>query len=214
MPLALVANVCSEDHGPPATPGAPLIVRCFVAIDLSPAIREAVARAQANLHHAARRADVRWVDPSGCHVTLKFLGEVAEANVEAVERALACVIAGHPALTLDVERLGGFPSVRRPRVVWAGLTGNLEQLGRLAGAIETSLAPLGFPPETRPLRGHITLARVRSPHGLGRLVRALEVAAGTQLGRWTVHEVVLYRSHLRPTGAVYEPLARFALGRA
>lgn len=187
-------------------------MRCFVAVDPSSTVREAVARAQADLRHGAPRADVRWTDPSGFHLTLKFLGEVAESTVPAVEGALAGATAGHPRLALSAERMGGFPSARRPRVVWAGLAGDLETLGRLAAAVETSLAALGFPPEGRPFRGHITLARVRSPRGLDRLARALEAGAGTQMGAWTADDVVLYRSHLKPTGAVYEALARFPLG--
>jgi 2'-5' RNA ligase len=82
---------------------------------------------------------------------------------------------------------------------------------RLAAAIDTALEPLGFPPENRPFRGHVTLARVRSPRGLDRLARALEAAAETRMGEWTADDVVLYRSRLRPTGAIYEPLAHFGL---
>ena len=90
----------------------------------------------------------------------------------------------------------------------------MGDLGRLAAACQRACEPLGFVPEKRPFRGHVTLARVRSPRGFGPLARAIESAADDDFGAWTAAEVVLYRSHLRRTGAVYEALERVPLGRA
>ena len=77
--------------------------------------------------------------------------------------------------------------------------------------IAAALAPLGFPPESRPFRGHVTIARVRSPRGIGRIAAAIRAGGDVDFGRWTATDVVLFQSRLRPSGAVYEPLARFAL---
>jgi len=183
-------------------------VRCFVAIDLAPEVRAALAEAQAGLRAAAPRADVRWVDPAGMHLTLKFLGEVPEERLPALQSALTGAVTPRPALALAASGLGGFPSVRRPRVVWVGIAGDGEALGRTAAVVEDALVPLGFPAEARPFRGHVTLARVRSPRGLARLGEAIAAGAHAALGAWTAREVVFYRSHLKPSGAVYEPLAR------
>jgi RNA 2',3'-cyclic 3'-phosphodiesterase len=87
-------------------------------------------------------------------------------------------------------------------------------LGQLAAACQRACEPLGFVPEKRPFRGHVTLARVRSPRGFGPLARIIESAADDDFGAWVVAEVVLYRSHLRRTGAVYEALERVPLRRA
>jgi RNA 2',3'-cyclic 3'-phosphodiesterase len=186
-------------------------VRCFVAVDVSPAVREALAARQAALARAAGRADVRWVDPERVHLTLRFLGETPEARLDGLIAALRTASAEHPVLHLAARGVGGFPTITRPRVVWVGVDGDVTELVRLAGAVALALAPLGFPPETRPFSAHLTVGRVRSPRGLDRLVKALVAAGRPDLGAWTADEVVLYRSHLHPQGATYEALARLPL---
>ncbi|HLK12877.1 MAG TPA: RNA 2',3'-cyclic phosphodiesterase [Candidatus Binatia bacterium] len=189
-------------------------MRCFVALDLPAAVRAAVIDAQEALRRAAPRADVRWVGAAGLHVTLKFLGEVAEARRDEVVAALGRAAAAHSPLGLVVRGLGGFPSARRPRVVWAGLAGGTTKLAALARDVDAALAALGFPAEARPFRSHVTLGRVRSARGLGTLAAALERQAGVDLGAWIAADITLYRSRLGPGGATYEALARLSLGGA
>jgi RNA 2',3'-cyclic 3'-phosphodiesterase len=190
-------------------------MRCFVAVDLSDEAREAIAAAQARLRATAPRAEVGWIDPAKMHLTLEFLGEVAEQQRGGIEGALADVAARHAPFALTAGGAGTFPGPSRPRVLWVGLAAGLREIGLLAADVERACAPLGFPPEGRPFRGHVTLGRVRNPRGVGRVVRALRELDGATFGTWTVREVVLYRSHLggsRP--ARYEALARFPLGSA
>ena len=188
-------------------------MRCFVAVDLAAETRDAIAAAQAKLRAAAPRAEVGWIDPAKMHLTLKFLGEVDETRRDGIEEALGDVARRHAQFVLTAGGAGSFPGPSRPRVLWIGLTGGLREIGLLAADVERACAPLGFPPEARPFRGHVTLGRVRSPRGIGRVVRAMEALDGAVFGRWTVHEVVLYRSHLGGSrGARYEALGRFALG--
>ncbi len=189
-------------------------MRCFVAIDLPDDVRRALEAAQATLRAAAPRADVRWVSAAAMHLTLKFLGDVSPEHCASVQAAIAGVTAGTPPIPLHASGLGVFPGPARPRVIWAGLAGGLGELGALAAAVERALAPLGFPPEQRPFRGHVTLGRVRSPRGFAPLERALGGAPGAAFGRWSVTEVVLYRSHLGPAGSRYEALAHLPLAGA
>jgi len=186
-------------------------VRCFIAIDLSSDVRAALADAGERLRAAAPRADVRWVATTALHLTLEFLGEVSEERLAGVRSALDAVAAATPPLALTCAGLGVFPGPARPRVVWAGITDGLRGLGLLATALERAMEPLGFPPERRPFRGHVTLGRVRSPRGIGPLARALEREGHAEFGRWTASQAVLYRSRLRPTGAVYDALAMLLL---
>jgi 2'-5' RNA ligase len=188
-------------------------VRCFIAIDLSEEVRASLDAVQGRLRASAPRADVHWIAPASMHLTLKFLGEVTEAGLAGVRGALAAAATGASSIPLSCQGLGAFPGLGRPRVLWAGLRGGLRELGQLAAACERSLEPIGFAPEKRPFRGHVTLGRVRSPRGLGPIVRAVEAAGEADFGSWTSTEVVLYRSHLRRSGAVYEPLERVRLGR-
>jgi 2'-5' RNA ligase len=181
-----------------------------VALDLAEDVRRAVARAQAALRTAAGAADVRWTPVDQLHVTLKFLGEVAAERLAEIEKATAAAAAGHAPPSLVARGMGGFPSARRPRVVWAGLVAGPE-LAALAASVERELAALGIPPENRPFRAHVTLGRVRSATRLGRLATAIEAAADTRFGAWTPTELTLYQSRLRPSGAVHEPLAHLPL---
>jgi 2'-5' RNA ligase len=186
-------------------------VRCFVAIDLTTDVRAAIARAQTRVRTAATHADVRWVDPTQFHLTLKFLGAVADERVPAVSAALEAAVAGGSPVALAAAGLGGFPSLKSPRVLWAGITAGVPQLVELAAAIDGALAPLGFAPEARAFRGHLTIGRVRSPRGVRELTAAVVAAGAPAFGSWTAAEVILYESRLRPTGALYTPVSRHPL---
>lgn len=187
-------------------------MRAFVAIDLSADVRAAVVAAQTTLREAAPRADVRWAETEKLHLTLKFLGEVAEARLDDVVAALAEAASRHRPFWLAAGGIGGYPSIGRPRVLWAGLASGHREIGLLAADVERAVEPLGFPREARPFSGHVTLGRVRSPRGVSRVTKAAAGLADRAFGQWRVGEMVLYRSYLRPTGSIYEPLARFELG--
>jgi len=166
-------------------------VRCFIAIDLSSDVRAAIAWAQTRVRTAAAHADVRWVDPAQFHLTLKFLGAVPDGRVAAVSGALEAAVAGTSPVGLVAAGLGGFPSLRSARVLWAGIAAGV--------------------PEGRPFQGHLTIARVRSPRAGRALAAAVEAAGAPAFGSWTASEVVLYESRLKPTGALYTPVSRHPL---
>lgn len=171
-------------------------------------MKAALARAQATLGAEATAADVRWTGASGMHLTLRFLGEVPAAAVPALAEAFGAAVSGHPTVDLEAAGVGAFPSAARPKVVWAGIEGSLDAL---VASIEHGLVALGHPPEARPFRAHVTLGRVRRPRALGVLRAAIEGLGRPRFGAWTAREVVLYRSHLRSTGSVYEVLAQVPL---
>jgi RNA 2',3'-cyclic 3'-phosphodiesterase len=189
-------------------------MRCFVAIEVPDDVRAAVGAAQARLREASPRADVTWSDPAKLHLTLRFLGEVTVDMAAAVGVAVEAVAARHAPLALEAAGLGTFPGPARPRVLWAGIRGDIRGLGLLAAEVERALVPLGFALESRPFRPHLTLARVRSPRGVDRITAAFPAAAARPFGAWTADALTLFRSHLRPAGSVYQPLAHMALGGA
>jgi 2'-5' RNA ligase len=186
-------------------------MRCFVALEVPDAVRRALGAAQDRLRDAAPRADVRWSDPAKLHLTIRFLGEVTAETAAAVGVAVEAVTARHAPLSLEAVGLGAFPGPARPRVLWAGIGGDLRGLGLLAAEVERALVRLGFPLESRPFRPHLTLARVRSPRGVDRVTAAFPSVATRPFGAWTADALTLFRSHLRPAGSLYEPLAHMAL---
>lgn len=185
-------------------------LRAFIAAELPAGLREAIGRLQAELARAGVRA--RWVRPEGIHLTLRFLGDVPAAAAGPLAEALAAAAAGQAALSLAAVGLGVFPGPRRPRVVWAGLAGETGALAGLQHRLEEALVAHAFSPEDRPFRPHLTLGRFGEAGAPGPVADALAAHAGRELGRFEIGEIVLFRSELRPMGAVYTALARAALG--
>jgi 2'-5' RNA ligase len=188
--------------------------RLFVALEPPEPVRRRLAAMQAEMRRAAGAAagEVRWVAPEGIHLTLQFLGAVPEDRVPAVRAAVAAAAAESCALRLEVRGAGGFPSARRPRVVWAGLAGDLEPLARLATGLGRRLEPLGYTQEERAFSPHLTLGRAREARGAPGLAAAMATAAEREGPPWRASEVCLVESHLSPAGARHEVVARFALG--
>lgn len=149
---------------------------------------------------------VAWVKASNLHLTLKFLGDVEEQRIEAIATSLTKAAAQVDAFDLTIGGFGAFPTRARPRVIWVGANG--PRLHALVESIESALEPLGFPRETRPFAGHITLGRVRA-----RSTRGLSCHTGAEghHGATRVTRIVLMRSQLTPGGASYTELGVFSL---
>jgi 2'-5' RNA ligase len=177
-------------------------LRTFIGVDPSPGVRRKLMELSREL--SAAGADVRWVREGGLHCTLKFLGAVEPARLEQVQLALRRELASVAEFVAEARGLGVFPSWREPRIVWVGL--DAEELPALAAHVESALVPLGFAPEKRAFRPHITLARVRGRRGWKQLEERLRAHAAAEFGASPVVSVVVYRSDLRPGGSVYTPL--------
>lgn len=191
-------------------------IRAFIAVELPDDIKGELAGLIDRLRRGRERA-VKWVVPDGIHLTLKFLGNIQSEQVDdiviAVERA-----AGNAApVMLQLDRLGGFPNMRSPRVAWVGLSGDTAAIIGLQQEIERSLVPLGFALENREFAPHLTLGRVRerATHkeraDLGRALTATPVLRRAAFG---VTAITLMQSTLTPAGAVYGRLARITLDKA
>lgn len=183
-------------------------MRAFIAIELSPEIRQRLREVQDRLRRAPCR--VKWVQPELMHITLKFLGEIEERAADDLERAIAAAAAGVAPFDLAVVGLGSFPERGAPRVVWAGVRDN-GSLARLNAGLEHGLALLGFEPERRPFSPHLTIGRAKDPRGAGPLRGPLAREAATQFGSCRIEELVLMRSELSPAGPTYTPLRHHRL---
>ena len=181
------------------------VIRAFVAIDLTPDIRLRMDQVIAQLKGRLEGVPVRWIPVENIHLTLKFLGDVSTANLEILQKILQAESANHPPFEFSVGGLGAFPGTRQPRVVWVGVEAPAD-LPNLQRGIETVLARLGYAREERPFTAHLTLCRVsrnttaRDAHAIGSAIEATKVGF---LGVARVEAIHLYRSDLRPGGAVY-----------
>lgn len=153
---------------------------------------------------------VKWVRPEGLHLTVKFLGEVAEDRVQAVAVTLTEAAARTGLLTFGCAALGAFPSLARPGVLWAGLEAE-PALELLVDRVERGCASLGFPLEGHPHRPHVTLGRVRRGERLPATAAAV-LEAERPAGNFTAERLVLYRSHPGAGGSRFESFLTFPLG--
>ncbi len=150
-----------------------------------------------------RAVGLRWVRPEGIHLTLRFLGSTTSEQVETLKPTLAKAAAECPAGEATVAGLGMFPERGSPRVLWLGLS-LAAPFARLQSACERAAVAVGFPPEERPFKAHLTLGRWRDR------TRRPDLPPG-DLGSTRLDTLVLFRSELRREGSVYTPLARFPL---
>lgn len=170
--------------------------RIFIAAPISPAVRAGIAA----LPQPAE-APLRWVKEDQLHITLSFLGEISEGQIDQVLGATREAAAVNPAaFRLDARGLGAFPSERRARVVWVGVSGQVAELQAVQLSLETQLAARGFPREERPFAPHITIARSRKP---GPLPAELQEFAAHDFGSWQVGALQLIESRLGSAGAQY-----------
>ncbi|MBC7188086.1 MAG: RNA 2',3'-cyclic phosphodiesterase [Calditrichaeota bacterium] len=183
-------------------------IRTFIAIDIPAAQKEQIAQLQATLRRVGGR--ISWTRPEGIHLTLKFLGDVDQAQIPAVAEAVARASRQVAPFEVSIAGVGAFPNFRQPRVLWVGIEEPTGRLKTLARAIEEELRPLGFPPEGRDFSPHLTLGRVKDPRGVESVVRALQ-QANFAAGTFVAHEVRVMKSDLKPTGAEYTALHHIAL---
>lgn len=195
------------------------MIRAFLAVEVPEDLRGRIALIQQDLkaslgRELPRAVRISWVSPTSLHFTIKFLGDLDEQLIDPLRAALAEVLPGVPAVALPLERLGGFPALHAPRVLWVGASERWEQsleatrLTELHRAVEARCDSCGFAPERRPLSPHLTLARIKAGgREFGRALAASGLLDRPRpLGLLAVESVALIQSDLKPTGAVYTKL--------
>ena len=194
-------------------------MRLFVALDIDNNIRERFVRFVDGVQGFSPEA--RWVKPDSLHVTLKFIGEKSDFEVEQIKKALQTIRAER--FEMSFRGYGFFPGVRAPRVFWAGIEAG-EKLATLAETVDKTLAQVNIPKGEHAFNPHLTLARrgggSGSPHkqrgdhpnnGFKKLQEKLAVLPMPEFGTITAHEFFLYQSKLSPKGSTYTKLVGFPL---
>jgi 2'-5' RNA ligase len=175
------------------------MVRLFIAVNLPDDLRGKLVSVQEQLP----RHGLKLVEPENLHLTLKFLGEVSEDAVSEVGCAMTEAVADQASFEVEVAGLGAFPDLRRPRVVWAGVTRGRQDVVSLQTRLEDALQSLGFQRE-KDFHPHVTLARVKLPAAARTIAEVVRGAKSAVFGSFAVREVDLMKSTLTLKGPVYE----------
>jgi RNA 2',3'-cyclic 3'-phosphodiesterase len=178
------------------------MVRLFIALLLPNDIKKSLEDIIVDLK--PRVKGVRWVTAENMHLTLKFIGETKEEKIGPIALVLDTVAAGRKQITVTLDRIGGFPNLKNPRVVWVGLRG-VEPAAEMAALLNRQLKPLGFEPEKRPFSAHLTLGRIKFPVDAGPLAayaEQLRLPADSII----LDRIALVKSTLTPGGPIYETL--------
>jgi 2'-5' RNA ligase len=187
--------------------------RSFLCIEPEPALRDTLKCWLDSLKSLAPK--LRWVHSDAVHLTLKFLGEQPPEKLTDLRNRIPEALSAKSLRTfyLELSGVGAFPNYRSPRVLWMDLSGETDALRDLWETLENLAVRMGFPPETRPFRPHLTLARIKDPGDFSLALAKTLTEADPPMGRWKVGSVTLMRSELRAGGPLYSPLATFPLYR-
>ncbi len=187
-------------------------MRLFFAVLIPDEVVAEVGRIQQALRERVGDRGARWVRPEQFHYTVRFLGEISpDRAYQAIEAAEAATRSAEP-FSMSVGSLGAFPNHQRPSTLWLGAVSGFDALMKLGESLERELAARGFKPEKRPLRAHLTLARLSSYDAESAAVRALRSVTAPPETQMDVRELWLMRSAAGPSGTAYTKVEKFALG--
>ncbi|MBC8228711.1 RNA 2',3'-cyclic phosphodiesterase [bacterium] len=184
-------------------------IRTFIAIEIPDEIQAKLVEIQTELAKFMLR--VSWVKQSNIHLTLKFLGDIQANQVESINSVLQSVAESHSPFDMSLAEIGVFPNLRRPRVIWIGITKGAEQATQLAKAVSNSLQPLGFQREKRGFTPHLTLGRIRRPVNLQNVSSKFNQYDNLDIPTLKIDQIAFIQSQLHPRGSIYTPLRKFAL---
>ncbi len=184
-------------------------VRAFLAVDLPREIKDEIGAVQERLKQDLE--GIRWTRPEGIHLTLKFFGDIRPSRIDEIAEVVAGRTAGVAPFSFSLGTMGAFPHLERPRVLWIGLAGDIKRLAALQRALEKDLEGVGVESEKRSFKPHLTLGRARSSRGMIIGFREKIAQRRVESGRtFTAWGLTLFRSELKPGGAVYTKLRDFS----
>jgi 2'-5' RNA ligase len=187
-------------------------IRTFIALELPPEVISLLHRVQQDLKRLNIHA--RWVRPENIHLTIKFLGDTPTGAVDRIGAEMADAAGEFAPISLAVKGLGVFPGIKRPRVVWVGIDGDTQALLALQNRLEEQLGGFGFPREKRAFKAHLTLGRIKNAVNPEIVRQMLNEFTDLSSEDFILEHLILYKSDLKPSGAVYSRLKQAKLGMA
>ena len=185
--------------------------RAFLAFELPRSVLSGISDVQSRLKTFG--FNIRWVRTENIHLTLKFFGDILETDTCNIETAVNASLKDQTPISLEARGVGVFPDTRRPRVLWVGISGEIDRLVKLQVSIADRLVSLGFPKEGRPFRGHLTLGRTKGKLNPAKIEEALDENRGFCTNPFTVDALYLFKSDLNPSGAVYSKVRQMFFGK-
>jgi len=186
-------------------------LRTFIAIDIPGNILSEIRELQEGIKDYGFK--IRWVRPESIHLTLKFLGDIKAVKINEIAEAISKTVVRYTPISLQAKGVGVFPGIKRPQVLWVGLTGQLEPLVSLQKTLDENLETIGFPMEKRPFKGHLTMGRMKAKIDVKKFGDVLMTFRSFESEAFTADKIILYKSELKPSGAVYTELASASLGK-
>lgn len=186
-------------------------LRTFIALELDQPFRETIRKIQNDLKKAD--ADVRWTRPENCHLTLKFLGDVAVKQIDPLLQKIRNIAASSDKFSMQLTELGTFPKAGYPRIIWVACLPSTSALQEIVARLEADLNELGFKKENKEFKPHITLGRGRSARNKSALVSRIKKTTVDKNIHQTVGHITLFKSTLTPQGPIYEPLEKIDLAQ-
>lgn len=180
------------------------LIRSFIAVEISDVVRRNLGAAQSELKKID--ANVKWVKPEDIHLTLSFLGGISPRTITGAGEQLDIIGDRGRPLSFNVTGLGTFGKRHLPRVVWAGVMGDIAALSELQTEVHTAMRNLGLPLDDRAFKPHMTIGRVRSARGSDELKRVIGTKRETKFGHVDVSRVIIMKSVLTPVGPKYSVL--------
>jgi len=184
-------------------------MRLFIAVEIPDEIRHKIGKLISDLKKT--EAGVKWVEEKNIHITVKFLGEVKDNDLERLKSLIKDALTDKKIFEASFEGLGTFPGGKTPRVIWIGTEKGKEELKKIAVSLEEILSKNGFRKEEREFTAHATIGRVKEKKNIGELKKAIEEKKSMKFGECVVGHITIIRSRLSPKGPIYEPVEKIEL---
>jgi len=182
--------------------------RTFIAIPIQagPKLRETHTK----LRNELKNEKIKWVDADHFHLTLFFLGDTRDEQVKQVDQMLASLVKEFPDFTIRLEGLGVFKNISKPRVLWAGIK-DYDPLREIKTAIDRQMSSLGFEPDKREFKPHLTLARIKWIDHRDKLRQLIDEHQQREWQSAHIDQIIYFESRLTQSGPVYRPIGRYKL---
>ena len=179
------------------------MIRTFIAVPIP--IITSVAACLTNLKSKLVNDKIKWIDPANMHITLFFMGDTEEEKIAEIETYLQDAFFDFTSFEIELSELGLFSRQGRPQVIWMGIK-RIKELTEIKKSIDNKLSQIGFQPEDRPFKPHLTLGRVKYVSDKKQLNDLVQRDKMKVYGRVKINEIILYKSELTSAGPIYTPL--------